>query len=244
MNTFSTCVDCHGLLQVTEHAQNTHPGCTAHPDRMDGLIADWLDAINVEDTETEDRLIDEIDTIATAPPRLGAAAMIYASWGWPVFPLIPLGDAVRIATRTGTPVTKVAKRPATRHGFKDATTDPGRIAAWWDRHPDSNIGLATGHHFDVIDVDTHKGGMTSYRYMTQHRDLIDDVHGRALTASGGLHLYIKPLGGGNAADGGRSLLPGIDFRGLGGYVVGPPSWLGQHVHRWSWAIKPSPEIRL
>jgi hypothetical protein len=210
---------------------------------MDGLLADWLRAIETGDTDTEERLIDEIDRLDGAAPRTAEAALIYASWGWPVFPLLPLADAARIAKRTGDTITKVAKRPATRHGFKDATTDPARISGWWERHPDSNIGIATGRHFDVIDVDTHKGGMTSYHRMRASDGMIPAVHGKVATASGGWHLYIEPLGGGNSADTGKSVLPGIDFRGLGGYVVAPPSWLGDRSARWSWITKPSPEIR-
>jgi len=40
-------------------------------------------------------------------------ALGYARHGWPVFPCMP-----------------GSKEPATRHGFKDASTDPDRITAW------------------------------------------------------------------------------------------------------------------
>jgi hypothetical protein len=30
------------------------------------------------------------------------------------------------------------------HGVKDATCNRARILAWWTRHPQANIGLATG----------------------------------------------------------------------------------------------------
>ena len=87
--------------------------------------------------------IDRLAAILDAPagePKLKAAALAYASWGWPVFPLKP-GQKV----------------PATKNGFKDATTDKDRLARWWDRNPHSNIGLPTGHAFDVVDVDAPKG---------------------------------------------------------------------------------------
>jgi hypothetical protein len=42
----------------------------------------------------------------------------------------------------------------TRHGFKEATTDPVRIRAWWARHPACNVAIATGTPGpDVLDVD-------------------------------------------------------------------------------------------
>jgi len=35
-----------------------------------------------------------------------------------------------------------SKEPATRHGFKDATTDPSQIRAWWTQNPDCNLAIA------------------------------------------------------------------------------------------------------
>lgn len=47
-----------------------------------------------------------------------------------------------------------AKHPLTTHGFTDATTDQRRIARWWDRWPEANIGVPTGNGgADVVDVD-------------------------------------------------------------------------------------------
>ena len=43
------------------------------------------------------------------------------------------------------------------HGVKDATTNRARVVAWWTRHPQANLGLATGHRFDVLDVDGPAG---------------------------------------------------------------------------------------
>ena len=55
---------------------------------------------------------------------------------------------------------QVAKHPLgslVPHGVKDATCNRARILAWWTRHPQANIGLATGHRFDVLDVDGPAG---------------------------------------------------------------------------------------
>ena len=46
--------------------------------------------------------------------------------GYPVFPCVP-GQ----------------KAPLTQHGFHDATTDVGRIEAWWRKHPQANIAIPT-----------------------------------------------------------------------------------------------------
>jgi hypothetical protein len=157
------------------------------------------------------------EAIDAAPPRLLDAALYYASLGWPVFPLRPRD-----------------KRPATRNGFKDATTDADRIRAWWQRHPDANIGLPTGHAFDVIDVDLPDGVPAFLSLL----DTDTDVHGRVSTSSGGVHLYVTPTGGGNLA----GIVPGIDYRGAGGYVVAPPSTLGPRGRAWTWTHHPSPVL--
>jgi hypothetical protein len=256
MFTYTTCADCGLLLQVT-NADTTHEGCTPHTTRVEYLVAQWLAAEIASDTAEADRLEVMIEEIDSAPPRLCAAAGLYASWGWPLFPLLPKGH------RSHRGVVSDGKHPATRHGFKDATTDADRIHAWWTRHPDHNIGLATGHAFDVIDIDVPKDGQpvagaiayaalldnvdpytgepadVPEELVAQGRGLLPDCHGQVATASGGLHLYIEPKPGrGNKA----KLYPGIDYRGLGGYVVAPPSTLGTRGRAWSWIVKPSPAL--
>ena len=161
-------------------------------------------------TEREERL--------RAPGALAAAAMFYAGRGIAVFPLHP-GD----------------KRPypGTR-GFKDATTSTDIVRAWWRNKPTSNIGVPTGHGFDVIDVD----GPAGYQSLADLRETgkLPPVLARAFTPRGGMHLYVPATGSGNAA----SFLPGLDYRGIGGYVVAPPS-VGANTRRYDW-IEPLPVL--
>lgn len=250
MFSYSTCLDCGELLHVTEINQTVHPGCAEpRPTKLQRLAEEWLAAAEMGDQpELEESIAAEIEDIENHP-KLGEAAQLYASWGWPVFPLLPLSRAREIAQESGDPFDKVAKRPATKNGVLNASTDVARITAWWTRHPDSNVALATGHLFDVVDIDPRNGGTETYQRLLEMENPktntgpIPDVHGKVTTASGGLHLYIEPTGGGNfATTPSRPALQGIDFRGKGGYVVAPPSWLGDH-RRWSWQIKPSPRIR-
>lgn len=218
-NNYTTCRRCGGLLQVTNN-DRVHPTCVPVRTKVERLAQEWLALAEVDgDPASMRTLEDQIEAIDTAPPRMLEAALAYAALGWPVFPL-----------RAN------EKRPATRNGFKNATTDPDRIRAWWMRHPDHNIGLPTGLAFDVIDIDPPAGALSYTALLAD--DLIPDTHGQAATASGGLHLYVEPTGDGNRA----GIQPGIDYRGLGGYVVAPPSTLGERGRAWTWIQKPSPVI--
>jgi len=216
MHVHTTCRDCGGPLLVTNN-DTVHPLCQPQPTRPERLAAEWLVAVETGDTIRETELQTQINELDNRPPRLHAAALAYASWGWPVFPLKPH-----------------AKTPATRNGFKDATTDPERITRWWKQHPNSNIGLPTGHAFDVIDFDPPDGA----RSFIEMYDDLPHIHGQVGTASGGIHLYVKPTGDGNAT----RIAPGVDWRGKGGYVVAPPSTLGAY-RNWSFTYPPSPAIK-
>lgn len=229
MREYSTCRVCGEAMQVTVFAQMTHPLCEGADQLtpIETLTARWLEAVIAGDDAKADALQAQIDGLDGMPPRLKASALYYAQvYGWPVFPLKPL-----------------SKVPATRAGFKDATTDPRQIQAWWNTNPRYNIGLPTGIRFDVIDVDPPIG-MHSYLELRALADPhtgkspIPDVHGKVATASGGVHLYIERAGCGNAVN----LLPGIDIRSRGGYVVAPPSTLGEPGRTWSWSYRPSPTL--
>lgn len=221
MRLYTTCRACGTTLQVLDRlATPVHPTCNPAPTFLEDALDRFLAAAQAGDDGEADRLA---QLVADAEPRadLPAAAMRYATvFGWPVFPLVP-GE----------------KRPLTRHGFKDATTNPDQVRRWWTDTPAANIGLPTGLAFDVIDVDVPAGTLPWL-------DLVDtggvpDVHGWVSTASGGTHAYIEPTGGGNLAG---SIAPGIDYRGQGGFVVAPPSRRADG-RTWSWTLAPSPVIR-
>jgi hypothetical protein len=108
--------------------------------------------------------------------QLRDAALGYASRGIPVLPLHYLlphrnglqpvtGDPQSAVARTRCSCRdpscgQVGKHPLgslVPHGVKDATCNRARIMAWWTRYPQANIGLATGHTFDVLDVDGPEG---------------------------------------------------------------------------------------
>lgn len=82
-------------------------------------------------------------------------ALTYASYGWAVFPVHSIHEG---ACSCGNPdCNSPGKHPLTRHGFKDATTDPTTVAVWWGKYPLANIAVATGmksNRLMVIDLDS------------------------------------------------------------------------------------------
>lgn len=132
-----------------------------------------------------------------------AGALDAAGKGWRVFPLKPDG-----------------KVPITSNGYKDATTDVQTIREWWNKTPNANIGIATGEvsGFSVVDVDIKDGRAGEESAQKLGLPFHDTLTVR--TASGGWHYYFAHTEGFRNRAG---LLPGIDTRGDGGYVVGPGS---------------------
>src|SRR4029434_7390551 len=86
---------------------------------------------------------------------------------------------------------QVAKHPLgslVPHGVKDATTNRARILAWWTRHPQANIGLATGHRFDVLDVDGPEGAQAIRELATTQG--FQSSGPLVRTGGGGWHFYL------------------------------------------------------
>src|SRR5215207_2264081 len=178
--------------------------------------------------------------------QLRDAALGYASRAIPVLPLhYPLpyhGDLQPVpgddqpALRTGCSCRdpgcgQPAKHPLgslVPHGVKDATTNRARVLAWWTRHPQANIGLATGHTFDVLDVDSPAGERAIGQLAAAHG--LHSSGPLVRTGGGGWHFYLAPTGLGNAHPQG---LTHADWRGRGGYVVAPPSrHASGHPYQW------------
>jgi hypothetical protein len=136
--------------------------------------------------------------------RLGQA-LAYAARGWPVFPC----QAGR-------------KTPATAHGYLDATTDPGQITAWFRRHPDWNLAIATGAPGpDVLDVDDHGPAGNGYPAFARlsKAGVLGGAGTYVCTPRGGLHAYFT----GTAQRNGHLPAHHLDFRSRGGYILAPPS---------------------
>lgn len=149
-----------------------------------------------------------------------SAALAYAARGWPVLPLRPRD-----------------KVPLNPTGSKGASTDAAQIEAWWQAHPAANVGIATGGAAPwVLDLD--EGGEQAWAL--EHGTLPEDAP-RVRTARG-LHVYFAP----DAEVRNRQKIDGlpVDVRGVGGYVVAPPSvHASGHVYRWEVEGLPLPAPR-
>jgi hypothetical protein len=165
--------------------------------------------------------------------------------GWPVFPLAPKSKQPLHANphRRGTPQREGPERCRGRahpgggcgrdgHGVLDATLDPAEVLRWWGRTPNANIGLATGYPgMDVVDFDIKPGqhGRLAHTLLSGRgyglTDQLGRLYGAVRTASGGLHLYY-PADPGHPQGNGAIPKWGVDFRGVGGYVVAPPAHTG------------------
>lgn len=169
---------------------------------------------------------------------LAEAALSYARAGLPVFPLHP---------RSKMPFAKpnpeegkaghVCAAPLHQHAFKDATIDPAVIAAWWREHPEANIGMATGHGIDVLDVDGDEGEATLAALVARRWPLPETCEVRTGRVGGGRQLDFLSAAWPNTA---KKLGPGLDTRGLGGFVLRPPSvHPSGAVYTWTNLSKPA-----
>jgi len=166
-------------------------------------------------------------------PDFAAIATDYALLGCPVFPVVPLGKVPVIpnAHPKGDPLRTTCHARCGRdgHGLWDATLDLERIARWWHRWPRANVGIRTGEAFDALDLDGELGIDSFDAWCVEHEVNIDyEVVPVVTTPSGGLHYYWRPIGHGNRT----KMIPGVDWRGTGGYVVAAESVREDGAYRW------------
>lgn len=193
-------------------------------------------------------LLEEIDRRQAAararlarPEALAAAALWYARAGIAVFPLRVKGKAplLRAAHPAGSRERADCQGECGKpgHGLYDATTDTDVVTAWWRRTPEANIGLRTGLRYDVIDVDGPAGYASLARLEAAGavprvaQAFTPGNQGADPPRPPGAHIYVPATGDGCAA----GIAPGLDYRGVGGYVVAPPSH-GPSNRQYTWAI--------
>jgi hypothetical protein len=104
---------------------------------------------------------------------------------------------------------------------KKATAE--EIRAWWGKWPKAMIGIITGEisGLFVIDCDTREGYEAIQKLIPEA--LLLPI---ARTPRGGWHLwFLYPKG--SKITVGTGILPGVDIRGEGGYIIASPSVNGE-----------------
>lgn len=150
-------------------------------------------------------------------------ALQYAQAGLRVFPLSPCDK---------TPLRGTS-------GCKEATDDISQVTKWWFDNPFCNIGIATGNGIVVIDVDEGEGksGEASIgQWQSINGKLPDTI--TSITGKGGRHIIYKSDCDYNNRVG---IIPNVDIRGIGGYIVAPPS-VHPNGTRYKWASTFNPTM--
>lgn len=172
-----------------------------NPGRFEGTAPGWV-LVSIP--------AKELDSMSISGKAHLEVALEYAGLGFKLFPLID-GD----------------KKPKTRNGFLDATTDRQQIEAWWGKWPSANIGLAT-EGLIVIDVD----GRENTWPCDEEKIASLDGAPLSITPSGGRHyLFRQPAGKAYRNTTGK-LAHAVDTRANGGYIVVPPSRRKEGGYHW------------
>jgi len=137
------------------------------------------------------------------------AALEYADSGWSV---IPIG--------------KDKKTLIKWESYQHTRATKEEIKAWFTRYPDANVGIVTGaiSGIVVIDIDT-----------PEKIDYPLPLTVVSQTASGGRHIFCKHPG--QEVKNRVRIVPNVDIRADGGYVVVPPSLLASG-NQYVWSIPP------
>jgi hypothetical protein len=175
--------------------------------------------------------------------ELRAAALGYAMRGIPVLPLHT--PQLRPITAKGDPAVvavgcscgdqgcdRPGKHPRTLlvpHGVAQATCDRERVEGWWRRAPLANIGLATGHLVDVLDLDGPEGVAALRAFAAEYGWT---PSGPLVRTGRGWHLYLQPSGTGPRNPIHPELLAHVDWRGKGAYAIAPPSRHARGAYTW------------
>lgn len=128
-------------------------------------------------------------------------------------------------TRPVFPVCARTKRPLTKHGFHDATTDESTIHRWWRRWPSALAAIPTGPitRLWVLDVDGPSGRASLAALMVHLGvELPTDLSPAIIeTPRCGLHIHFKLGLGETPRTRASDIGAGLDTRGAGGYIIAP-----------------------
>ena len=161
-------------------------------------------------------------------------ALECAAVGLRVHPLYEVSDDLVCACRAGRECSEKQRGKHPRLGAWQtmATTDAGRVTAWWAQWPSAGIGVATGKASKVWVLDCDGDEALAW-YKTQAK-----IHGlvktRGAKTGRGRHFWWQfPEDEQVEIRNAQGIVPGVDVRGDGGYVVAPPT-LHRSGVRYEW----------
>jgi bifunctional DNA primase/polymerase-like protein len=156
---------------------------------------------------------------------LGLAAIALGARGLRVFPCWPR-----------------RKEPAVKDNLRLAAVDETVIRRFWGEEGRYNVAVATGRASGIwiLDIDAEDGGERTLRELeATHGELPKTVE---VITGAGRHLYWKWPDGieiRNAQS--RDDLPGVDWRGEGGYCLAPPS-IHPTGRAYAWSVDSASEF--
>ncbi|MCX5831171.1 MAG: bifunctional DNA primase/polymerase [Deltaproteobacteria bacterium] len=103
--------------------------------------------------------------------------------------------------------------------FQTRRASSEEIKKWWGQWPSAMVGICTGEvsGIFVVDCDTQEGYEAVQKLLPESL-----LMPTARTPRGGWHLYFRWMEDYKLTVG-AGVLPGVDFRGQGGYIIAPPS---------------------
>src|SRR4051812_42313933 len=119
-----------------------------------------------------------------------AAALECAGRGWRVVPLHPIGDDGRCPcpSSCGHP----GKHPRIRAWPSRASRDPAEIQEWFQRWPESNLGVVTGRSSGllVIDIDPGRDGDHAFAALEAEHGKLPET-AESISGGGGRHIWLR-----------------------------------------------------
>jgi|MDSW01.2.fsa_nt_gb hypothetical protein len=123
------------------------------------------------------------------------------------------------------------KRPLISGWQERATSDPDGIRELFTPFPNAMIGLPTGPINKITVVDLDKKNEVDGFKTVMSLGIRMPTSAIAFTPSGGFHLYYSTQSDEYPCSAGK-IGPGVDIRGVGGYVIAPGSISSTGEYRW------------
>ena len=163
---------------------------------------------------------------------LTEAALLCARAGLRIHPLYSVDDSLVCTcwARERCPEKQRGKHPRLASWQTQASSDLSRVAAWWGQWPTAGIGVATGPGSGVwvLDCDGEEA-LEWYRNQTKAEGLVKT---RGARTGRGRHFWFRWSENVDIRNI-QGVVPGVDVRGEGGYVIAPPT-LHRSGQRYEW----------